>query len=38
MKTKLSNISGMLLIGASWLLGVGAMASCTDGVEDVHHP
>jgi len=38
MKTKLSNISGMLLIGASCLLGVGAMTSCTDGFENVNRP
>ena len=38
MKTKLSNISGMLLVGAACLLGAGAMVSCTDGFEDVNRP
>ena len=38
MKTKLSNISGMLLIGAACLLGAGTMTSCTDGFEDANRP
>ena len=38
MKTILSNISGMFLIGAACLLGTGAMTSCTDGFEDANRP
>ena len=38
MKTILSNISGMFLIGAACLLGAGSMTSCTDGFEDANRP
>lgn len=38
MKTNLSHISGMFLLGAACLLGAGSLTSCTDGFDSANRP